>query len=195
MSGSSSGERNHFFPMEAGEIGEEFGRIGRRLFMEALLGANFGNMSIRSGDGFFITRAGSFLDIPGEPVYVPLKGPVPEQASREYRVHRQIYTLTSHRAIVHAHPPHAVALSFLKAPIIPVDREGVMFCPVLPVVEGEPGSEELALNVAHGLLSSCIAVARGHGTFAGGATIDEAYIRTSLAEHSCRILILIGKSP
>lgn len=179
--------------MDPGEIGQEFARIGRRLFTEALLGANFGNMSLRLGDGFYITRNGSYLDIPGEPVYVPLEGPFPEQASSEYRVHRQIYKMTSYGAVVHAHPPYAVALSFSNAAIIPVDTEGIMFCPFLPVVEGKPGSEELAVNIARGLLSSCIAIARGHGTFTGGRNLDEAYIRTSLAEHSCRILILIGK--
>ncbi|MDD1682744.1 MAG: aldolase [Methanoregula sp.] len=178
---------------DAREIGREFGRIGRRLFTELLLHANFGNMSIRSGDGFYITRAGSYLDTPGEPVYVPLEGPVPPQASSEYRVHRQIYTMTPHRAVIHAHPPHAVALSLSNPTIVPVDCEGVMFCPFLPVVVGIPGSEEMAVNIARGLLSSCIAVARGHGTFAGGKNLDEAYIHTSLAEHSCRILVLTGK--
>jgi L-fuculose-phosphate aldolase len=179
--------------MDAAETGNEFGRIGRRLFTAGLLSANFGNMSVRSGNGFFITRTGSFLDVPEQPVYVPLEGPVPGNASSEYRVHREIYRTTSHCAVVHAHPPHAIALSLLNAPIIPVDTEGVMFCPFMPVVEGKPGSEELAVNVSRSLVSSCVAVARGHGTFAGGKNLDEAYIRTSLAEHSCRILILIGK--
>ena len=175
------------------ETGREFGRIGRRIFTEALLGANFGNMSIRTNDGFFITRTGSYLDVPAEPVYVPLEGPVPEHASSEFRVHREIYRTTPHRAVIHAHPPHAVALSFLNTPIIPIDSEGILFCPLMPVIEGEPGSEELAINVAQGLLASCVVVARGHGTFAGGNSLDQAYIRTSLAEHSCRILILVGK--
>ena len=75
-----------------------------------------------------------------------------------------------------------------------MDIEGLMFCPLMPVIEGKPGSEAAAENVARGLLSSCVAVARGHGTFAGGKNLDEAYIRTSLTEHSCRILILTGKS-
>jgi L-fuculose-phosphate aldolase len=180
--------------MDAAEMGKEFGRIGRRLYTEALISANFGNMSVRSGNGFFISRTGSFLDVPEQPVYVPLEGPVPGDASSEYRVHREIYTITSHRAVVHAHPPHAIALSLFNASIIPVDAEGVMFCPFIPAVEGKTGSEELAVNVATGLLSSCVAVARGHGTFAGGKNLDEAYIRTSLAEHSCRILILLVKS-
>jgi len=179
--------------MDAAEAGQGFCRIGRRLFQEALLGANFGNMSVRSGDGFFITRKESFLDVPGQPVFVPLDGPVPETASTEYRVHREIFRSTSHRAIVHAHPPHAIALSLSADSLTPVDTEGVMFCPLIPVVVGKPGSEELAVHVARGLLASGVVVARGHGTFAGGKNLDEAYIRTSLAEHSCRILFLTGK--
>ena len=33
-----------------------------------------------------------------------------------------------------------------------------------------------------------LVIARGHGTFAGGATLDEAFQLTSLAEHACRVL-------
>ena len=175
----------------AGEITVDFSRIGHRLVTEALVGANFGNISIRSGDGFYITRQGSYLAIPGEPVYVPLEGSAPLQASSEHRVHRQIYINTPYHAVVHAHPPHAVALSLAEDAISPVDSEGLLLCPFIPVVTGFPGSEELAQSVSHELLSSPVAIARGHGTFAGGKDLDEAYIRTSLAEHSCRILILL----
>jgi L-fuculose-phosphate aldolase len=176
---------------DAGEITVDFSRIGRRLFAEALVGANFGNISIRWGDGFYITRQGSYLDIPGKPVYVPLEGPSPLQASSEHRVHRQIYIKTPSRAVVHAHPPHAIALSLAEDAISPVDSEGLLFSPFIPVVTGFPGSEELAQKVSHELLSSSVTIARGHGTFAGGKDLDEAYIRTSLAEHSCRVLILL----
>lgn len=176
---------------DVGEITEDFCRIGRRLVTEGLIKANFGNISIRSDDGFYITRHGSYLDLPGELVYVPLVGQVPRKASSEYLVHRQIYNETPHRAVVHAHPPHAVALSLAEHAISPVDSEGLLFCPFIPVVTGSPGSEELAQSVSHELLSSPVTIARGHGTFAGGKDLDEAYIHTSLAEHSCRILILL----
>lgn len=176
---------------DAGEITVDFSRIGRRLVTEALVGANFGNISIRSGDGFFITRHGSYLDVPAEPVYVPLEESAPLHASSEHRVHRQIYKKTPHLAVVHAHPPHAIALSLAKDAISPADSEGLLFCPFIPVVTGFPGSEELAQNVSDELLTSLVTIARGHGTFAVGKDLDEAYIRTSLAEHSCRVLILL----
>jgi L-fuculose-phosphate aldolase len=170
----------------------EFERIGKRLFAEGLLDASFGNMSVRSGNGFFITRSGSYLDVPGSPVYVPMEGDVPEHASREYRVHRATYSITNHQAIVHAHPPHAVACSLSCDRIVPVNSEGMILAPLIPVVGGACGSGDLAEQVASALKVYRVVVARGHGTFAAGENLDEAYILTSLAEHSCRILFLTG---
>ena len=169
----------------------EFERIGKRLFAEHLIGGNFGNISARKGDeGFFIKRTGAYLDVAGELVFVPLKGDVPPDASSEYRVHREVYRKTSHEAIVHAHPPYAIAASLVKDEVIPEDSEGELLCPKIPVVQGAPGSQEIADTVTRALTSSKLVIARGHGTFAAGRTLDEAYVYTSLAEHSCRVLIL-----
>lgn len=167
----------------------EFERIGKRLFAEHLVGGNFGNISVRDGDdGFYIKRTGAYLDVATEPVFVPLAGTVPREASSEYRVHREVYIKTPHRAIVHAHPPAAVALSLVRDEVRPEDSEGIMFCPVIPVVSGEPGSQEIADIVSDALGSSKLVIARGHGTFAAGKTLDEAYLYTSLAEHACSVL-------
>lgn len=168
---------------------EEFERIGKRLFAEHLVGGNFGNISVRDGDdGFYIKRSGAYLDVATDPVFVPLEGPVPAGASSEYRVHREVYKKSGHVSIVHAHPPAAVALSLVRNEIRPEDSEGIMFCPLIPVVSGEPGSQEIADTVSEALISSRLVIARGHGTFAAGKTLDEAYLSTSLAEHACRVL-------
>jgi L-fuculose-phosphate aldolase len=145
----------------------EFERIGKRLFAEHLVGGNFGNISVRKGDeGFFIKRTGAYLDVAGELVFVPLQGDAPHDA----------------------HPPCAVAASLVMNEIVPEDSEGEMFCPKIPVVQGAPGSQEIADTVTRALSSSKVVIARGHGTFAAGKTLDEAYVYTSLAEHSCRVL-------
>lgn len=171
----------------------EFERIGKRLFAEHLVGGSFGNMSVRGDGGFHITRSGSYLDAREMPVFVPDEGAVPKEASSEYRVHREVYRLTGHRAIVHAHPVHAVAISFDTDRIAPIDSEGEMLCPAIPVVGGRPGSDEIATSVAEALAASPVVVVRGHGTFAGGKSLDEAYLYTSVAEYACRILLLSGR--
>ena len=167
----------------------EFERIGRRLFSEHLVGGNFGNMSLRDGDrGFSIKRTGAYLDASGEYVFVPFEGDVPKDASSEYRVHRAVYKRTLHRAIVHAHPPFAVAASLVMDSIKPLDSEGEQFCPLIPVVNGAPGTQDLADKVAGALVHSGLVIARAHGTFAAGKNLDEAFQLTSLVEHSCKIL-------
>ncbi|HIJ06960.1 aldolase [Methanocalculus sp.] len=170
----------------------DFTRIGRRLFNEGLIGGNFGNMSIRSVEGYLITRRGSYLDDPGDLVRVIPGDPVPKGTSSEYRVHEAIYRETEHDAIVHAHPSCAIAASLLMDRIIPIDSEGQMLCPEIVVVGGVPGTQELAENCADVLKRSNLVIARGHGTFAAGKTIDEAYLFTSLAEHASRILFYTG---
>src|SRR5512145_2583184 len=133
----------------------EFERIGKRLFAEHLVGGNFGNISLRKGDeGFFIKRTGDYLDDVKELVFVPFSGPIPPQASSEYRVHVAVYKRSSHQAIVHAHPQAAIAASLTMDTIIPEDSEGKMFCPEIFVVGGEPGSQVIADNVAAVLAKS-----------------------------------------
>jgi L-fuculose-phosphate aldolase len=84
--------------------------------------------------------------------------------------------MTAYHAVVHAHPPQTVTLSLSNDSIIPIDTGEVTFCPFMPVVEGMPGSEDLAVDVARGLLSSCVALARGRGTFSWGKNLDEVCI-------------------
>ena len=170
----------------------DFSRIGRRLFTEGLVGGNFGNMSMISDGGYLITRTGSYLDAdPEQVVLMPLHGRVTPGASSEWRVHTAVYNSTDHRAIVHAHPPYSVAMSLMYDEIITKDSEGQMFAPVIEVVDGAGGTQELADNVAKGLAKSHVVIARGHGTFAAGKDLDEAYLYTSLAEHCCRVLQLM----
>jgi L-fuculose-phosphate aldolase len=169
----------------------EFERIGKRLFAEQLVGGNFGNMSVREGDtGFYIKRTGDYLDDVHELVFVPFQGAVPPQASSEHRAHLAVYRRSPHAAIVHAHPRAAIAASLIMDRIVPEDSEGQMFCPEIPVVGGAPGTQEIADQVAGVLSRQKLVVVRGHGTFAAGKSLDEAYQFTSLAEHSCRVLAM-----
>ena len=176
----------------SGSASATLARIGRRAVAEGLITGNFGNASVRSGAGFLVKRSGAYLDDPGPLIPVPLEGAVPPGASRESLVHRTIYRVTPHLAILHTHPPYAVTLSFDRDLITPIDPEGMLLCPGIPVVEGDPGSQILGDRLAHGLQHGKIAIARGHGTFAAGKDLEEAYLVTTAAEHACRILYLSG---
>ena len=173
----------------SGSASADLARVGKRAVAEGLVSGNFGNASVRAGDVFLVKRSGAFLDDPVPLVPVPFEGDIPPGASLESLVHRTVYNLTPHGAILHTHPPYAVTLSFDHEEIIPVDAEGLLLCPRIPVVKGDPRSQALGDHVAHALMHGKIAIARGHGTFAAGKTLDEAYLVTSAAEHACRILV------
>jgi len=168
----------------------EVARIGKRLHAEGLVGGNFGNVSIREAGGLYIKRKNGYLDEEEPLIHVPLEGLAPDTASRESVVHQEIYRTTSYRAVVHAHPPHAIALSYVFDEITPQDCEGVFLCPRIRVVDGASGTPALARTVAFALQTAPAVIVRGHGTFAAGSTLDEAYVVTSAVEHACRILIL-----
>lgn len=172
-------------------------RLGKKMVASGLTTSRFGNISLRMGDTIAITRTGSMLDEldSSEVVEVGLVGPCPAEASSETCVHRAIYRGTSHSCVIHTHSPYAVALSLLEDRVEPLDSEGIHFLGSLAVVEGDFGTEELAGNVAAALKDHKACIALGHGVFAAGKSLLEAYEAACMAEHSSqvRFLVMLGK--
>ena len=111
-------------------------------------------------------------------------------ARKELIVHRAIYRATDALAVVHAHPRTAVALSFSRDEIVPRDSEGSFLLGAVPVVavERPSGSPEVAEAVANALKTHPVVVVRSHGSFATGATLEQAFQRTSVLEEACEIV-------
>ncbi|MCR3883062.1 aldolase [Methanotrichaceae archaeon M04Ac] len=176
---------------------EEMAKFGRKLVASGLTYAHFGNISILSDGKILITATGSMLDeIEEEDVIeVDLRGPCSADAlaSCETPVHRAIYERTQARALIHTHSPYAVATSILEVgPFEPMDGEGVRFLGTVPIIDGEMGSHDLANKASFALRFSRAAIVRGHGVFAIGATLEEAYIVASMVEHSATIRRLVS---
>jgi len=114
-------------------------------------------------------------------------------ASIELEVHRCIYRHTSALAIVHAHPPYAVALSFTEREILPCDVEGRALLSRIPILDTEAAekAEELAGEIARLLSKYKVVLVRGHGSFAISQLLEEACCYTVTLEHSCRLLYLL----
>ncbi len=175
---------------------KEFQKIGRDLFLTGLNSSHSGNMSVRSGDRIFITRRGAMLGQLGAEDIIETglwkNDSKVVLASTEIGIHRAIYQSTSALAVVHAHPPHAVALSLLTDDIIPIDSEGAYLLHRVPVLSAVHtiGSKELEKSLPEALKEYKVAVVRGHGSFAIGQLLEEAYQWTSSLESSCRIICL-----
>ena len=176
---------------------EMFRDIGRDIFVSGLVSSHAGNMSVRMGDRIVITRRGSMIGRlgPGDLIETGLEADdaMVTLASSELIVHRAIYRETSALAIVHTHPPHATALSLSAEAIIPVDSEGSYLIHKVPVVSAAKtiGSSEVADVMAPALKDHKVAMLRGHGAFAVGEMLEEAFMLTSSLEFSSRILYLV----
>jgi len=114
-------------------------------------------------------------------------------ASIELAVHRAIYQQTPALAVVHAHSPHAVALSLTETEIVPSDTEGLSIVGRVPVLgwnmKVRPGG--LADIIAGTLKQHRIVMVHGHGSFAVGQLLEEAHNCTAMLEESCRVICLL----
>ena len=175
----------------------QFQSIGRDLFTRGLVSSTSGNLSIRLGERMIITRRGSRLGCLEEHDLIETginkNNRNTPLASVELAVHRAIYQETTAQAIVHAHPPHAIALSLTETEIVPGDTEGLSVAGRVPVLgwhmEVRPGG--LADIIGQALKQYRIIMVHGHGSFAIGQLLDEAYNCTTVLEESCQVICLL----
>lgn len=178
---------------------KDFRQTGQDLFLRGLISSHAGNLSHRSGErDVIITRRGSMLGhlTMDDLIEVPLSGDHPRimRASSELVVHRIIYARCTAGAIVHAHPPYATLLSLLDKEIIPVDSEGKHLLQKVGVVEAAQsiGSEEAGELMSDLLRNSNVVLLRGHGSFATGKTLEEAFMYTTSLEASAFLTFHMG---
>ncbi len=173
----------------------QFRDIGRDIFVSGLISSHAGNISVLVGDKIVIKRRGAMLGRlrPEDLIETALdrndSGVV--LASTELIVHRAIYHATPALAVVHTHSRTAIALSLSRDEIIPVDNEASYTLKKAPVlmVEYASGSKEMADVVANALREYKIVILRGHGSFAIGQTLEEAFHWTTMLEEACDIIL------
>ena len=184
-----------------------FAEIGRDLFVSGQITSHGGNLSEREDDTIYITRTGSQLGRlrAGDIVAVPVEGFAGSDvgASSELVVHRAIYQANPEvGGVCHAHSMSAVLCAMLGDKVEPLDSEARFLldgAPV-PVLEAAQtiGSEQVAelmseaLGVGDGAKAAGkvpVAILRGHGPFAAGATLEDAYRWVSVLEYSCKLIL------
>ena len=180
-------------------------QAGRRLRAAGLVLATEGNLSTRLGeDRILVSPAGRRKDEldAGDLVVVSLAEDDREsrpsgRPSSDLAIHRAIYEARGElRAIAHAHPPAALALTLAgELPDPSSLPETALLLPRLPFVPfAPPGSERLAAAIASAFgspddiagLPGAVLLER-HGAVAVGETIDEAVDRLELVDLLCRV--------
>ena len=97
------------------------------------------------------------------------------------------------QAVVHTHPPHAVAFSALCRPLLAIGHEGAMFCDGLPVFDRTSDlivSPDLGQAVAARLDGHNALLLRNHGIVTAGRSVEEAVMTAILLEKACRVQLL-----
>lgn len=164
--------------------------VGRDLYQLGLVTSHGGNVSLRTPPDIWITGTGTMLGrlherhisrVAPDGSYT---GPPP---SSDTILHTAVYAVTGAGAVVHAHPRHAIALSFAIDSFVPGDFEGQLHLGEVPVVL--PGSRQIE-EIAAALRSHVVALLRGHGAYARGTTAWEALHWLTALEESAEIAIL-----
>lgn len=175
----------------------QFQSVGRDLFTRGLVSSHTGNLSIRLRNRIIITRRGCMLGSIEENDLIETginrNDRSTPLASAELPVHRAIYKLTSAQAIIHAHPPHAIALSLTGTEIVPNCAEGLATVGRVPVLgwgmQAEPGS--MAEIISEALRHCRVIMVHGHGSFAIGQLLEEAYNCTTALEENSQVNCLL----
>jgi L-fuculose-phosphate aldolase len=176
-------------------IYEMFRDIGRDLYVQNMISSHGGNLSVRLGDRVVIKRRGAMLGNlkPQDLIETRLdkNDSGVALASTELLVHRTVYMNTPALAICHCHPRTAIAFSLSRDEIVPIDNEASYLLKKVPIVMEEfaSGTPQMANKVADALKNYKIIMLRGHGSFATGQTLDEAFFWSSTLEEACQIML------
>ena len=175
---------------------EQFQQVGEDLVRLGLTSSHGGNMSMRHQGRIVITTHFSMLGrlMPGDVIEIPLREEtdrITADASHDATLHQLIYKFTPAMAVIHVHPPHAIALSLETDTISPPDLEGSVFLREIPVVD----KTEEASRVPQLLQTHVATMVRGHGSYAVGRGLEEALAYTSALGLSCQVAYLASRLP
>ncbi len=160
---------------------EELTRYYRLLRKRGINDSHSGNASVRDGPALWITPTGACADVlrPWQIVRCSLDGASCSRASQDLALHRAVYRHNAEAtAVLHGHGKYAVALTLDGRDFVPVDLEGEFyFAPRVPVLDVNYAeyfikSPEL---VGRALADHRVVIVRGHGLYAWGVGLDQAY--------------------
>ena len=179
------------------EAREQVIDVCRRMYRQGYIAAAESNVSCRLGrDRILVTPSGlpKGALAPMDLVTVDLAGHRVggrNRASSELRLHLAVYAGRADvRAVVHAHPPCAVALTLagvsLTECVLP--EVALALGPVPTAPYATPSTDEVPASIAPLLPGVRALVLARHGSLTVGATLEEAYQRLEALEHAARIL-------
>ncbi len=191
--------RNRGWSDEETRLRTAIAEIGKLCYQKGFIVGADGNISARLQDGsVLITPAGAmkgFLS-PENIAHVDMSGKVVDngpRASTETGIHLVSYKERPDiRAVLHCHPPHAVALTLagidMQIPLIPEIIVTIGGIPTAPFAT--PGTDELPESIRGIVRCSDTVVMQNHGSVTLGSNLLDAFKKLDMLEHTAKILWL-----
>ncbi len=187
----------------AWQVKKEICEIGQRIWVKGFCAGNEGNHSVRVGDDRVLcTPTGiskGFLT-PEDVIAVDMDGKQAEPNGRgrrptsEIKVHLAIYAKRPDvRAVVHSHPPHAVAFCMAGMPLPEgVHPEAEVFLGKVPIAKyATPGTHDLPDSILPLIGKETNTVLMGnHGSVNFDKDLIGAYYKLEILDAYCRQLLL-----
>lgn len=172
---------------------------GRRLAARGLVCGSVGNLSVREGGRVLVTptRVPYEAMTEGDVVTVDLDGERiagRHAPSRELALHLAVYRARPDvGAVVHAHGPHAVAWSFVGAPLSPAIEEAEYYGigPVRVAAAAPAGSQKLGAAAVAALGDSAAVLLARHGAVSVARDLERALVLADVVEHHAQIACLL----
>jgi len=174
-------------------------RVSSLAYQRGFTSGSEGNVSARLTDGTLLITPTALMKGFLEPhhiAHVDMQGRVVDggpSPSSEVGIHFVAYEERPDvRAVCHAHPPHAVAMTIagidMQMPIIPEAVVSIGGIPTAPF--GIPGTPDLGESIREIVRCSDTMVMKNHGSVTLGANLIDAYKKLDMLEHTAHILWL-----
>lgn len=180
-------------------IPEMLVEVCHRLYEKGFVTATDGNVSVRLGNGNFLTtRTGinKGMMTEGDLIEVDDKGKPMQsdpQPSTELPMHLFIYTQRSDvNAVVHAHPPYVTGFATARIPLTEcLFPEVIVGLGGVPLADyATPSTDEVAQSLAPFVRTADAIMLANHGAVAYGKDIWDAYFKMEKIEHAAHITFI-----
>lgn len=157
--------------------------------------AHSGNISARTQDTVWITPTGACADTlqPTDLIVCQIGQPPLKGTSLDAPLHLAVYASNPKtNAVIHSHGPYTVAVTLNGQPFKPVDFEGQLYFPIVPVIHIDYAHyvQVAPMQVSEQLTHYPIAVVKGHGVYAQAKSLNLAYKWTCALELSAKTFYL-----
>ena len=173
-------------------------RYSHKVHAQGLVCATDGNLSVRLDERHVLITPSSLrkeemfieapiiIDIDGNPVAGD------RRPSTEFKVHLEAYRQRADvRAVIHAHPPKAIAFTIAGAPLdtcmLPEVVVTMGAVPVAPYAA--PSTEALPESMREAIRSSDVVMLARHGSVTVGENLADAFKKLEKLEHNAAIMI------